>query len=128
MNKEKNDAYTEFLNQVLKEPFVVGVSNLGDSKNKDDVSTEKKEKTDLDLLNFMIPDIETSPMFAETDKCNHCGDNSNLEYHNCGAWTNLFTCYNCGYLNYIIFSDKMGGRVPDTVKLFKIHPKAKTTL
>jgi hypothetical protein len=126
-----NIAYTDFLNQLLKQPFNIGVTYLGKNFDEEKIFMEnkeqnqKKERTNVNLLNFMIPDIELSPACAKNDRCNNCNDNSNLEYHNTGAWTDLYTCYNCGHLNYIIYSDKMGGCTSDTVKLFKIHPTAK---
>jgi hypothetical protein len=51
--------------------------------------------------------------------CFNCGDVHNNSQHDSEPWTAVFHCVKCTSLSFVIFCDRMGGNVHDTVIIFK---------
>lgn len=81
-------------------------------------------KMELDPFDFIAPEKDLD-IPATPKECHNCGCANPERLFVCDskAWSRKYWCQDCGRLNYIIFSDKMGGVSNDTVRIFKIHPR-----
>lgn len=61
---------------------------------------------------YTLPDIK--------NHCYNCGSN-NVERFPAGAWTSKKKCNDCGYYNYIVYQDRMGGALTDDVAVSPIN-------
>ncbi|MDD4970837.1 MAG: hypothetical protein PHT07_15525 [Paludibacter sp.] len=69
------------------------------------------------LKKLGIPD-KVLEMPAKPNTCHNCGNTKNLEKRKSGPWTMAYFCPQCGFINYIMYSDKMGGNPNDTINLY----------
>ncbi len=64
------------------------------------------------ILGF-TPEIELE-VSNTYQKCYKC-DSKNVERLNAGPWSGKVKCKDCGYTTYIIYTDRMGGGLTDSV-------------
>lgn len=68
------------------------------------------------ILGF-LPEKELEPDWFEK-KCYKC-ESKNVERLDSGAWTGKFKCEDCGYFTYVVYTDRMGGGLTDSVAISK---------
>lgn len=75
----------------------------------------------IEHLKFIPEKTFDDHFFISKNKCCHkCNSNDgHLKQLDSSSWTAKYLCTKCGYYNYIVFQDMMGGAMNDFIAIDK---------
>ncbi len=69
------------------------------------------------ILGF-VPEKELNAIISKV-KCHKCGSENVVRLSSGGGWTGKFKCNDCSYYTFVVYSDKMGGTLEDSIAIDK---------